>query len=735
MIEIAGKLDKIFFKNEDFIIGLLCSKEGPIKIIGNIFGVDKGEELVVKGVWETHPKFGKQLKVEFWERSLPKTEEQVITFLSSPMIKGCGKKVARSILKELGENALQIITKQGSSCLSSIRGIGKKRAYMIAASVKSTFELQDIMSRLLKFGVSANMVIKAYKIYGSETVEILTKNPYILIELNLVSFQKADEIGRAMGILPTSNYRMKACLHYVLKRICFEAGHTYVSKQRLMQKTLLALNHNTAETDIVTADDLENSIMQAEENYIVNEEDNIFPSYLYYHEVELARKLSKMLKWKDCWGGEALPFLEKAIEKYQKEKQIVLAKKQREAIRQLFEKQITILNGGPGTGKTTVIRAITDIYQAMYPNHNIKLAAPTGRASRNLAKVTEHEASTIHRLIKLYGDKPLYNYENHLSCNLLIVDEFSMVDIALANYLFQAVPNDTKILVVGDVDQLPSVSPGNVLNELIASGITTVTLTEVFRQAMESQIVNNAHRINKGKSLLIDQEKDDFFFLIQEYPENIAKLIIKCTMRFIEKGYSLSEILVLSPMKKGQAGTIALNEMLRTILNPVDPNKQEWKVGKKLYREGDKVIQTRTDYEKEVYNGDLGMIEVMTKEKNEYGDFIDILKVNFGGQLVTYKKEELKVLDLAYAITIHKSQGGEAPVVIIPVTTNHHVMLARNLIYTGMTRAKERLVFIGTQKAMDIAIQNNKVINKNSKLATRIMNFKEKGGNQYATTN
>ena len=414
-----------------------------------------------------------------------------------------------------------------------------------------------------------------------------------------------------------------------------------------------------------------------------------------------------------------------------------MAEKQREAVRRLFEEQMLILTGGPGTGKTTVIRAMLDMYKVMYPDKSVCLAAPTGKASRQLSEVAGHEASTIHRLIGYQqGEIPTYNWEDKLPCEFLIVDEMSMVDVQLASLLLDALERDTKILFVGDIDQLPSVSPGNVLSDMIKAGLPTVSLTEVFRQAEESQIISNAHRVNQGKSLLIDKDKGDFYFIDQEDPKRIADLIVRSAIRFQELGHSLSDILILSPMKKGPAGTITLNEQLREALNPATHTKTEWTIGKRLFRQGDKVIQIKNDKTKGVFNGDIGVIVQIFKEVNQDNETVELMTCDFSGLTVTYEKTDTKELELGYAITIHKSQGGEAPIVIIPATTSHYVMLARNLMYTGMTRAKEKIVLIGTQKAMNMAIKNNKLAERNSGLSQRIRTYTDyinRFGNEAST--
>ncbi|WP_067730186.1 SF1B family DNA helicase RecD2 [Oceanobacillus damuensis] len=686
MTELSGNIADILYRNDDFLIAIMIVDGKQVRIKGNMFGVNKGENLSINGVWETHHKYGRQFVVDTWSRSIPKTEEQILSFLTSSMVKGCGEKQARKLVDYFGKDTLEIIAREKEPCLLGIKGIGKSRSKKIVDSILSTFEIQKVISELLDYGVTAAMALRAYKEYGSNTVSMLKRNPYLLIDLDLIGFLKADEIAKRIGIISNSGYRVEACLKFILKRLCYQSGHTYIAEKILLFEAEKALNHNSKGTEKVTLEELKSSIYNLEDKYIIIEDGCVYPKSFYYHEEYVARKLSRMKGSRD---GGAMSFSEKHLDKYQKKQGIILAEKQREAIRKLFKQQLLILTGGPGTGKTTVIRAMIDIYRDIYPEDSISLVAPTGRASRKLSEITRCDASTIHRLIGYRpGEIPEYHVDHKLPCKLLIIDEMSMVDISLANLLLQAVHSDTKILFVGDVDQLPSISPGNVLGDMVQAGLPMVCLTEVFRQAQESQIINNAHRINKGKSMFIDKDKEDFFFIMQENAELVRQTIVESAFRFTELGFSLSDILVLSPMKKGSVGTIELNHHLREALNPSENNKKEWKVGKRFFRIGDKVIQLKNNYEKQVFNGDTGIIQGFTEEKDKSGKFVGIMTVDFHGKDVRYTKQEVKELDLGYCITIHKSQGGEAPIVIMPAITSHYMMLARNLIYTGMTYDK-----------------------------------------------
>src|SRR5690625_414810 len=720
MKDYTGKVTSVLFQNDDFMIGVLTTDDNlEVKFTGNIYGVNKDEDLTLKGEWINHSKYGEQLKVHEWKRPIPKTKEQIIAFLGSGLVKGVGKKRAIDIVEKLGNDAITIINNKEEEALAGIKGIGKKTATNIVESIKATFEVQKIITELLRYGIPANLTLKLYKNYGSETALMVKQNPYTLTEIDGVGFHKADEIARNIGILPTSGYRVKACIDFILSRICHQKGHTYVNEEELVNETLSTLNHNSSMNEQVYEEELMQSIYSLEDRTLVIENELVYPKYLFKYEEGLARKLSRM---RECRDGEALSFLDERIKKYQKKNQIILADNQRQAIKLMMEEQLLVLTGGPGTGKTTVVKAVIDIYKNENPNSVVMLTAPTGRASQKLSDSTGYNAMTMHRAIGYrQGELPEYHDGNKLEVDLLVIDEMSMVDLQIAHWTFNALPRHTKVLFIGDTDQLPSVGSGNVLYDVIRSGITTIELTEIFRQAEESQVITNAHRINNGQSLLIDKEKDDFYFIHEENLERMCSLIVLSAIRFTTLGYDLEDILILSPMRKGEVGTHLLNERLRDKLNPKEPNKSEFVVGKSFFRTGDKVLHNTNNREKDVYNGEIGIVKEISKERNEDNNkIIDVMICDYDGKKVKYYKEDCIELELGYAITIHKSQGGEAPIIIMPVTTSHYVMLARNLYYTGVTRAKEKVVLIGSEQAMNIAINNNKTSKRNSKLSERI---------------
>ena len=725
MTEYTGKVVHFLHRNEDFAIALMETGKGErVKILGSLYGVDKGEVVTVRGEWRTHPKHGKQFTVHHWERPMPKTRDQIVAYLSSKYVKGCGSKRVEQIVRHLGDTALERIMNEGAACLIGIKGIGTKHAGQIAESIRNSFELQKVMMALLPYGLSPNMVAKLYKHYGSQSVEVVHRNPYKLTELDLVGFIIADEIAAKIGINPSSPYRIDAAIQYVLTETCYNGGHCYVPVDELIRNVTSLLNRK----GVVSEDTVRHGLEElAAHDRIVWEAGAVYPKHLYVYETKLAQKLAYMVGR----SGEAVSsaVIENEIRRYQAERRMIMSEGQRDAIRELFRRQIMILTGGPGTGKTTTVQAMIELYRRLYPGARIGLAAPTGRASRRLAEVTGLQAETIHMLLGFRpGEEPEYGEHLPLPYDLLIVDEWSMADVQLSHYLFRAIGMRTKVVLIGDSDQLPAVGPGNVLHDMIDAGVPHVRLTEIFRQAQDSQIVTNAHRINQGKSIVVDPAKNDFFFIEQEDPQKIAYLIERSFLRFLEKGYSVEDILVLSPMKKGPIGTHELNKRMQAVVNP-SADKAEWTIGERTYRQGDKVIQTRNDYMKGVMNGDIGTVKAVGVARDEDGEETDerVLFCDFGGREVVYSQDDLKHLQLAYAITVHKAQGGQAPVVIMPVSTSHYMMLARNLVYTGITRAERVCVMIGTKKALTIAVRNDRVVHRNTLLKERIQNALREG--------
>ncbi|NRG47675.1 AAA family ATPase, partial [Bacillus sp. CRN 9] len=473
------------------------------------------------------------------------------------------------------------------------------------------------------------------------------------------------------------------------------------------------------------------SIYSLEDQSIVIEENRVYPKKFYDYEEKAAVKLISLLNSKKKVFNNEVK-LNNHIKEYQLKNKVILSEEQKQAIKAVLNNKVMILTGNAGTGKTTVLKAIIHIYQQVYPKDKISLSAPTGRASRRMKEVTQHEATTNHRLLGynqgLTNIEFEYNSSNQLKYDFLIIDEMSMVDLHLFHALLQAINPHARVLFTGDADQLPSINPGNVLLDLIKSKLPCIRLREVFRQAKESQIITNANRVNKGKSIEIDQTKDDMYFIQRANDMSIANTLIKSAVRFIEKGYSISDLLILTPMKNGEIGTYRMNSRLQDILNPYSINKNEVKQGNKIFREGDKVIQTINRPEDGVFNGDIGIItHIGSNTKGDNGNReIDIISCDYQGIQVTYKKDEWREIELGYSITIHKSQGGQAPIVLIPMSMAHYNMLIRNLIYTGMTRAEEKLIFIGDMNALNKGINTNRIIERRTTLANKIQKNIEK---------
>ncbi|MCL6612744.1 MAG: ATP-dependent RecD-like DNA helicase [Peptococcaceae bacterium] len=683
LTECIGVISKFIFQTPRFAIFRFRTPKEDMVALGEIFNAREGEKLFLRGSWEIHPKYGRQLKIKSWEKIVPTSRDEAIELLSSGLVKGVGPATAKKIVNVLGADAIEIILKNPEE-LKKVKGLGK-RAEQIAQSIQETYDRQRIVKDLASFGLTIGMAQRAFKHFGRPVVDYIRINPYSLTKVDMIGFVKADEIAHNIGIAKDSHFRIQAGVMHVLNEALQNEGHTYLPAGELVNRSLAVLNK---ESPVVTEEKVREAFdhedIEVHGKGVSLERAVRCEEAIARHVKRLNRKVASL---------EPAP----VIRLYEKREGVELTEDQARAVAMVLNSGFSILTGGPGVGKTATIKAINAVARKIYPDIKIVFAAPTGRAARRISEVTGEMAHTIHKLLEFDHDGfPLYDARNPLPCDLIVVDEASMVDIYIARQLLGALKTGARVLFVGDVDQLPSVGPGNVLRDLLACpDIPRVTLDKVFRQAAKSQIIANAHRINKGQPLVIDNSKKDFIFLERESPEDICKTVVHWVKNL---GCGPSEIQVLSPMKKGPAGTQELN---RLIQESVNPSGEEIRLKNTLFRVGDKVIQTRNNYAKEVFNGDIGIITATDG---------DTIMVKFNGHEIEYAGDELKEIELAYAITVHKSQGSEFKNVIIPVTTSHYVMLARNLIYTGITRATERVVLVGTKKALAIAIRNNKPV-------------------------
>ena len=712
-----GHIVRFYFKKSDeFHVALFIYSSERTVISGNLYSLDEKEKILVRGEWFEHAKYGRQVKITSWERPVPSTEEQAIAFLASGLVKGVGPVTAKRIAGKLGAEAVKIIMEKGVEALKGIKGLRKPQE--ICKSIQDTYEVQRVIARLLPLGITANTAIRAHKKFGGATAELVKQNPYCLMEVDKIGFLKADAIAQKLGVPLDSTGRITGAINHAIDELIWNKGHCFVVMEKLLEEAMKLLNHKE---DCVASEQV--SIMVnhlSASGKLVIETGAVYPPRLYRAEVTLSEKVKLMMSARQTSAPPEK--VERFIKQYELREGIRLADEQKQAVVSLISRNLLVLTGGPGVGKTTAVKAVIGVYKMLYHDEEILLASPTGKASRRLSEVTGKEASTIHRILGFRPDmpEPAYNKNNTLPCGLLVVDEASMMGVSMTKLLFDAVANDTRVLLVGDVDQLPSVEPGNVLKDLLTAGVPSVRLEKVFRQAEQSQIITGAHKINSGQAFYPDQTRGDFYFIEKEEPSEIARIIVGCVTRFLELGHTLDDVQVLSPMKNGPVGTIMLNILLQERLNPVGEGRKEIVRGETAFRVGDRVICIRNNYEKGefgVFNGETGIVNRM--QKDEDGE-VTGLAVQFDQGEVEYSKKELYDLELAYAITAHKSQGSEFKAVVIPLTTSHYVMLARKLIYTAVTRAKEKVVLVGTKKAYWLAVKNDKLSTRNARLAERI---------------
>jgi exodeoxyribonuclease V alpha subunit len=715
---IHGLLEKISYHNEenDFMVAKLRERDKRelTTIVGNLSGINPGESLKLTGNWVHNKKFGEQFQVEMFEVTVPATLLGIQKYLASGLIKGIGPIMSERIVEKFGLDTLEVIEKKPER-LSEVEGIGTKRISMIKKTWEEQKEIKEIMIFLQGHGVSASYSAKIYKQYGNQSIEIVKENPYRLAhDIYGTGFITADKIAQHLGIDQNSLIRAKAGLLYVLNQLT-EEGHVYYPENPLIHKAreilhvdeeiiFQAIKELSKEKELFLEDlDLEGNLRA------------VFLAPFYVAETGVAQRLINL---KESPSNIRPIHAEKAIEWVQQKLGIELARKQEEAVLLAATSKVLIITGGPGTGKTTIITAILRIFQQL--KLRILLAAPTGRAAKRMNEATGWGAKTIHRLLEYSPHKGGFkkDQDDPLEADVVIIDETSMVDTLLMHHLLKAIPSQAHVILVGDVDQLPSVGPGNVLKDIIKSGrFTVVTLTEIFRQAQESMIVVNAHKVNQGQLPVIKEidkpEETDFRFIQEEDPEKILQNILDLCSERIPGQYRfhpLREIQVLAPMHKGTIGVTNLNIELQKRLNPGPSGitRGVWN-----FRLGDKVMQVVNNYDKDVFNGDIGWISKIDSEERE-------VVIDFDGRPVPYDYSDLDEITLAYAVSVHKSQGSEYPVVILPVVTQHYLLLQRNLIYTGITRAKKRVVLIGTKKALAIAVRNNKPQRRYTLLSERL---------------
>ncbi len=732
MEKITGYIDHIIFRNEEngYTVFQFHNENGEVTCVGKFPYIGDGEFLELEGEYVMHPSYGLQLQVTGHKVKEPEDRESIERYLGSGAVKGIGPALAGKIVAKFGEDTFRIMEEEPER-LAEIKGISERKAREICVQVEEKKDLRQAMIYLQKYGISINLAVKIYQKYGLGIYSILEENPYRLADdIEGVGFKTADEIAFRIGIHTDSDFRIQSGIFYTLLQSVQE-GHVYLEEKVLSAKAAQLLE--------VEITDIEKYLMDlAMEKKVVLKQDEeqvrVYPAKYYYMEMNTAR----MLKELNIRYEEDDSLIRKRIEKLEKQNESTLDERQREAVAEAVKNGIFILTGGPGTGKTTTINAMIRYF--LSEGMDIRLAAPTGRAAKRMTETTGYEAQTIHRLLEVSGNPEETgkggfgrNQENPLETDVVIIDEMSMVDLPLMHALLSAVIPGTRLILVGDINQLPSVGPGKVLKDLIDSEVFPVMmLTRIFRQAQESDIVVNAHRINAGLEVRLDNKSRDFFFLKRQDADVIISVILtliqKKLPRYVDA--KMTDIQVLAPMKKGLLGVERLNRILQQYLNPPSPKKQEKEYGEKIFRVGDKVMQAKNNYQLEweiatkyglvvdkgigVFNGDIGIVTAIhTYDETVEVEFDEKRKVKYPFKL-------LDELELAYAVTIHKSQGSEYPAVIIPLLSGPKQLYCRNLLYTAVTRAKKCVTLVGSDTVFQEMIRNVEEQKRNTSLSERI---------------
>ena len=711
---LTGTIESVVFYSPDtgYTVCRFSLEDGKsLTIIGNFPPLSPGEMLKVKGKWEINPRFGQQFQVESFMPIMPSSEKGVEKFLSSGLIHGIGPVLANRIIRKFGLQILEILSQKPAK-LTAVEGIGKAKLREIKKSWEEHKEIRELIIFLQEHNVSTTLATKIYKQYGQKSFLILKSNPYqVCHDIWGIGFRTADQMALKLGMSETSPERARAFICYLMEKDT-EKGHVF-SLSKDLEKTCqkeLELNADQFRAAL--------EVLIKEKNVIVKKIEKgqaVYLPFFYHAEEEVAKSIGEIISF-----PKILPEfdLEKALIAIQKGSHIRFSSQQKQAIRECLLKNLLVITGGPGTGKTTIVKAVVDIFHER--GREILLAAPTGRAAKRLHEATGKEARTLHRTLeyipKLSGFRR--NEQHPLQGDVLLIDEFSMVDLPLMYYLLKAVPREMSLILVGDKDQLPSVGPGTLLRDIIASGIVdVVTLDKIFRQKKDSLIVTNAHRINRGDKIIKPDKGDsnsDFYFLYHEDEQKAFQIIIQLCSNRIPNKLKLdpisSEIQVISPMYRGLVGVDNLNIKLQEMLNP---RQDGLKFGNRDIRIGDKVMQIKNNYDKGIFNGDIGKVADINKQAYR-------IAVNFDGRKVDYAREEINELVLAYAISVHKAQGSEYQAVVFPLMTQHYIMLQRNLFYTALSRAKKLCCIVGSYKALHIAINNNKPVNRNCSLQQKL---------------
>ncbi len=712
MQELQGVVDNIVFQSEDSrfsVFRIKTGHEGKVSVVYRGPAPFLGETVKLDGNWGQHAKFGRQFRADLCQAIKPSTIEGIERFLASGAVKGIGKTMASRIVEHFGANTLDVLALSPHR-LTEIYGIGRKKADVIGMSYAELADMREVMVFLESHGVSANYAPKLQAQYGSTVIKRIQENPYSLAnDITGIGFRTADRIALALGLDVSCEERIKAGIEYALNQAA-SAGHTCIPEELLLRETVKLLQLENSTVNDAFQKLLGEDRLRTEE---VGGLQLIYPEYLYQAEVQTAKRL---LKLRDLSGVPERVNVDKIINQWERDAGITLAEAQKEAIYASLKYGVFVLTGGPGTGKTTVIKGILAVLEKA--GCRILLAAPTGRAARRLADASGHPAVTVHRLLEYTPNGSGFNFGKNdsepLDADAIIIDEASMLDITLTYNLLKAVPGGCRLIFVGDVDQLPSVGPGSVLKDIIRSQkMPVVRLENVFRQAAISPIVRNAHRINRGQMPQWELNSD-FTFAEIENEFDAAEYVANVYSNLTQQS-DWQSVQVLSPMHKNPCGVQNLNQLLQQRSNPPDLNKSEVNMPGHVLRAGDKVMQIRNNYEKDVFNGDIGRI-VYINGRNVTVDYPE----RTDGEYVTYTPDEIDELQLAYAMSVHKSQGSEYPVVILLLVPGHYIMLQRNLLYTAVTRAKQKVILVGTRAAVQTAVDNDRTRKRYSLLAERL---------------